>query len=228
MAENAAIFHTTSIVLDWDNVVGANLYSIQVSVYPDFRTALESSNALANSTHSFTDSGADDSKRYWRWRSSTDSGTTWSHWSEAGSYWLNSDLTAGYTPAQGGWALVDPDDQTDAYVFGVAPRHTIVERSINRVKERNRQGELLSEYLTTKASISLEFPEDGFMNHEQFRELCRFHTEIKTFFLVANTDNGRDHVTRIWKVQVVEDPALTMLAAGREDLLTGTVELEEV
>jgi len=228
MAENAAIFHTTSIVLDWDNVVGANLYSIQVSVYPDFRVALESSNALGTSTHSFTDAGADDAKRYWRWRYSTDSGTTWSAWSEVGSYWLDIGLTAGYTPAQGGWALVDPDDVTDAYVLEVAPRHTVVESSINRVKIRNRQGELLSEYLTTKGIITLEFPEDGFMHHEQFREFCRFHTEIKTFFLVANTDNGRDHVTKIWKVQVTEDPALTMFAAGREDLMTGTVELEEV
>jgi hypothetical protein len=228
MAENAALFKTQSVVLNWDDVSGATLYSIQISLYPDFRVSFESSNALAVSTHSFTDASSDDAKRYWRWRYSTDTGTTWSTWSEVGSYWLGADLSSGYTPLKSGWVLVDPDDIADAYVFEIAPRSTIVESSIERVKERNRQGELLSEYLTTKAIITLDFPEDGYMHHEQFREFCRFHTEIKTFFLIANTNNGRDSVTRVWKVQFTEDPAFAMFTPGREDLFIGTAELEEV
>jgi hypothetical protein len=225
---NAAIANDAAITLDWADVAGANLYSIQVSLYPDFLVAMESNNALAVSQHAFTDAGTDNVKRYWRWRYSTDGGTTWSAWSEVGSYWLNGSATADFAPSTGQWVLVDPDDVSDRYVMAVAPRHAVVDSMINRVKERNRQGELLSEYITSKAIISLEFPEDGFIEHEQHREIWRFHTDIKTFFLIGNTNNGRDNLTKIWQVQVVNDPEFEMLAPGRQDLFYGSVEYEEV
>jgi len=228
MSENQAIFNNTAINLSWNAVTNADLYSIQISLYADFSEILVQQNDLVSPSHSFADEGLNAAKRYWRWKYSTDSGSTWSAWSEVGSYWLDTDLTVDYTPLTGGWAFVSCADATDQYTLSVAPRHLVVERSINRIKERNRAGDLLSEYLTTKAIISLDFPEDGYMGHEQFREIIRFNTEVKTFLLVSNTDNGTDHVTRVWKVQFTDDPEIGMFTAGREDLLTGTLELEEV
>jgi hypothetical protein len=226
--KNAAIAIDTSIVLDWADVAGADLYSIQVSLYPDFRVALESSDALGTSTHSFTDASEDDAKRYWRWRYSTDAGTTWSKWSEVGSYWLNTSCLTEVVQSTNTWSLADPDDPADKTVFDVYPIFKVLPGMINRVKERNRVGDLLSEYLTTKDLISLEFGEDSYVQHEQFREIVRFHNEIKTFFLIANTYDGRDNVTRIWKVQFTDDPDMMMVASGRTDLMAGSLECEEV
>jgi len=225
---NAAIAIDNSITLDWADVAGANLYKVQVSLFADFRAVFEENLLLATSAHSFTDAEANDAKRFWRWAYSEDGGTTWSKWSEVGSYWVNTALATEYVPAAGVWALVKPSDPSDATAFELSPKNKIIPVSYNRVKDRNRQGTLLSEYLTTKGDIRLDFPENGYMHHEMFREIQRFHTEVKTFFLVASTNNGRDQVTRIWKVQIKTDPDLTMLAAGREDLMTGSIELEEV
>jgi hypothetical protein len=225
---NAALLIDTAVILNWSDVAGANLYSIQVSLYPDFRVALESNDALAASTHSFTDGSMDDAKRYWRWRYSTDAGVTWSKWSEVGSYWLNTNVLTEVVPGNEKWYLVNPSDPSDATEFAVVPIFSIVPSMIDRVKERNRLGTLMSEYLTTKDLIGMDFPEEAYIQHEQFREIWRFHNTIKTFFLIANTYNGRDYVTRIWKVQFTDDPDMSMVSAGRPDLMTGSLEAEEV
>jgi hypothetical protein len=227
--KNAALAKDASIHLDWADVIGANLYDCQVSLYPDFRVAMNEDAALALSAYAFSDAGTDDAKRYWRWRYSTNGGTTWSAWSTVGSYWLSVDAAAEVVlPTTATWAMFDPENTADVYYFELAPRAKITPSNINRVKDRNRQGTLLSEYLTTKDLITLEFPEEGFMHHEQSRELFRFHNDIKTFFLVGSVDDGLNAVVKVWKVQVTDDPDLAPLAPGREDLIQGTIELEEV
>lgn len=225
---NAAIAGDGSITLDWADVSGANLYSIQVSLYPDFRVCLSSDDALAASTHTYADTGTDDAKRYWRWRYSSNGGSTWSKWSEVGSFWINSGAADEFVPTAGKTYLVEPDDPTDYVEFAVFPMFSVVPMMLNRVRERNRAGELLSEYLTTKDRILMEFSEECYVQHEQGREIVRFHNEIKTFFIVASVYDGLVYTTRTWKVQFTEDPEMSMVASGRTDLLVGSLEAEEV
>jgi hypothetical protein len=227
-ATNSALAKDAAIVLDWADVAGANLYHIQVSLYADFSVILEEQTALATSAHAFSDTGTDDAKRFWRWRYSTDTGTTWSKWSEVASYWMNTTFTADVVPAVETWTMVDPDDVSDACVMDVFPLYSVTPISIRRVQERNRLGELLSEYLTTKDTITLSYPEDCYIGHELYREILRFHSDVRTFFILASTNNGRDDVVRVWKVEFADDPSFEMVALGRQDILTGEMELEEV
>jgi hypothetical protein len=227
-AVNSALCADAAISLDWADVAGANLYHIQVSLYADFSVILEEQTALAVSAHAFSDSGTDDVKRFWRWRYSTDTGTTWSRWSEVSSYWVNITFTADVTPSAGTWTFVDPADVSDACVMDVFPQYSILPMSIRRIQERNRLGEMLSEYLTTKDKITISYPEDCYIGHELYREILRFHSDVRTFFVVASTNNGRDAVVRVWKVEFTDDPDFEMVAPGREDFWTGEIELEEV
>lgn len=225
---NAAVTNDGSITLDWASVTGANLYSIQVSIYPDFRVCLESDDAVATSQHAYSDTGTDDVKRYWRWRYSTNGGSSWSKWSEVGSFWIDSGVASEFVPGTNKLYLVNPDDPTDYIEFAVFPLFGVIPMSLNRAIERNRLGEMLSEYLTTKDKIVMEFDEDSYVQHEQYREIVRFHNVIKTFFIVMSAYNGRDYVTRIWKAKFTEDPEMSMVAAGRPDLMAGSLEAEEV
>ena len=226
-ATNSVFCNDTAITLDWADVSGANLYHLQVSLKPNFASTIVNDTALAVSTKSFADSGANNAKRYWRWRYSTDGGTTWSRWSEVGSYWLDTGGAGDVTLSQGKWSMFDPDSVTDIFTFDDYPMYAITPSRINRIKARNRQGDLLSEYLTTKAIIEMEFDDSHFMTHRQKREGDRFDAEIRTFFLAVYRSNGIDYVPNVWKVEFSEDPATSMLAAGREDYFTGSWKFEE-
>jgi len=52
---------------------------------------------------------------------------------------------------------------------------------------------------------------------------------MRTFYLCAFKD-GEWHrpMPHIWKVEFISDPAMTMMAPGRQDFLTGTVTFQEV
>jgi hypothetical protein len=228
MATNSVLYNTTSVTLDWADVTGANLYHLQVSVRnPDFSGILECEDAaLATSTKSFTDDGTDDERRYWRWRSSPDTGTSWSEWSEVGSYWMDTTAGAEVTLASGEWALFDQDSVSDIYTFDLVPVDSAIFENIYRVRERNRLGTLMSEYVNTKARITLDF--SGFVTHEQYRAFVRFNHVVKTFFLACYKSNEVDSVPNIWKAQFDSDPAMTMVATGRPGLMTGSVNLIEV
>src|SRR3990167_6238375 len=222
-AANSVLSNDTSITLDWADVSGANRYHLQVAVVPDFSGTLTvDDNTLVVSTKTFTDGGANDTKRWWRWRYSTDAGTTWSTWSEVGSYWLNTGASADVTLSSGSWAIFDPDAVSDLFTLDDYPVYSVLPEIIYRAKTRNRLGELLSEYVTTKDMISLDFSDTVFVVHRQMREFRRFNTEVKTFFLATYKTNGVDNVPNIWKVQFTEDPDWAMLDAGREDHFIGT------
>lgn len=229
-ATNSVFANDTSITLDWADVSGADRYTLQVSETPDFSGTLEQDDAtLAVSTKAFTDGGTNNTKRWWRWRYSKDTGTTWSEWSDVGSYWLNTGGAGDVALAAKKWAMFDPDTVTDIYTLTDYPKHSITDMIINRFKRRNRAGTLLSEYLTTKARISFEFNDNSYMPVVQMRAFKRFNCEIKTFFLACYRNNGTDNVPNIWKVQIEEDGLETMMvSAGREDYYTGTVVFEEV
>ena len=228
MATNSVLYKTSSVTLDWADVTGANLYHLQVSVgNPDFSGVLEcEDSALAASTKAFTDDGTDETKRYWRWRYSTDGGTTWSEWSEVGSYWMDTTATAEITLAADAWALLDPDAVSDKYTFGTFPLYSIVNENIDRGKVRNRLGTLMSEYVTTKARIELNFP--GYILWEQYCAFRRFNEVVKTFFLACYKSNETDNVQHIWKVEFDVDPTMTMLSSGRPGLMEGSVSMIEV
>lgn len=225
---NEVLKNDTAITLDWADVTGANKYHIEVASTPDFSgTLIEDDNTLVASTHSFTDGGTDDTKRWWRWRYSTDGGTTWASWNEVGSYWLDTGAAGDVSHTNGQWKMFDPDLVTDIFTFDDNPVWVVREQNIYRAKDRNRSGELLSEYNTTKSMITLSFGDDLFMTHQQMREFKRFNVEIKTFFLSTLRYNGTDYVPHIWKVQFQDDPELTMIR-GRQDFFTGELLFEEV
>ena len=131
------------------------------------------------------------------------------------------------TLASDKWAIFDPASVTDIYTFPDFPSYQITPMSLYRAKERNRQGQLLTEWLTSKESVVLGFGRDNYMRLEQMCAFLRFNTVIKTFFLAAYKYNGQDYVPHIWKGIFMEDPSLVMLAAGRQDLFTGDLNFEE-
>lgn len=225
---NEVIKNDTAITLDWASVSGATNYHVQVSESPDFSGVFTHENAtLVPSTVSFTDGGTNDSRRYWRWRSSADNGVSWNEWSEVGSYWLSTSASADVL-LDDEWTLINPSDVADQYTLPCFPLYTIQKNLIARLKQRNRLGTLLTDYVTVKDNISLFFDQNAWITHEQMRAIYRFHTEVKTFFLATMKSNGVDDVPNIWKVQFTGDPSLSMIAAGRQDMLIGDITLEEV
>jgi hypothetical protein len=229
MSANSVLFKTASVQLSWNSVATATKYHLQVSSTPDFSASLIVDDAtLTNPTKTFTDSGSDNAKRYWRWRYTTDGGTTWQEWSEIGSYWILLAAANEVTLAADEWRLINPDDVTDYYTFDVFPLYSVLNENIYRARERNRLGTLLSEYVTNKAKIALAFSGDNFIFHPQFQAFRRFNESIKTFFLACYISNETDDVQKIWKVQFESDPSITMIAAGRPGVLTGSVSFMEV
>lgn len=230
---NEVFKNDTAIVLDWPDVTNADRYQVQVNLNADFSGSdIENDATLAVSTHSFVDGGAGDKKRYWRWRHSTDTGATWNAWSPVASYWLDTSESQDQSISDGGWRMFDEDDVSDFFTLIDIPLHAITPRHIRRFWDRNRAGELLSEYLTVKEKIEFDFSRKRYMDQRQASEFYRFDTEIKTFFLGAmiKTEHYSAEWYRplIWKVQFGNNPDLEMLAAGRPELFTGRVAFEEV
>lgn len=228
-AEHKILFNQTSIELFWSTVDTATHYQIQVSLFHDFRTTIVDE-IVTESDHSFTDSATNDEKRYWRTRPSMDGGSSFMEpFSEIASYWLDSAAVAEIEISKNVWAITDPEASDIVYLFPLFPIYTIVDQNLFRIQERNRLGELLSELLTVKGTISLNFSGGQYIGHQQFHELVRFHNIIKVVYLMAFKDGERARpLPHIWKVEFVEDPAFTMMAAGRQDLLQGQISFTEV
>lgn len=226
---HAVYFKTTAITLTWGLITNANAYQIQVSTTPDFSGSLMvNASGITIHSHSFTDTGTNDTKRWWRWRYSLDGGTSYSRWSEVGSYWINTGGAENVNLQQNIWGAFDPDDVTDRYLFQDFPLYAIKQTHLYRVRERNRLGTILSEYITQKGIIQLAFTPDNFMGVTSFTEFRRFNEEIKTFFLATYKNTlAQTPAPNIWKVQFESDPELTMFAAGRQDLYVGTLNFME-
>lgn len=224
---NEVLKNDTAVSLDWPDVSGANRYHLQVSVFPDFSVLLVDHNFLLASAESFSDGGTNNRKRFWRWRSSADAGTTWSEWSGVASYWLYDGLAGDLSLSSGVWALIDPDDTTDKYIMPSAPVAAVQRVNLTRLETRNRKGDLLTEYVTVKSRIDLDFQEERFIGAEQMSALCRFNEEKKVFFLAGSVYDGRGYVPNVWKVQYSEDPRFTILASGRSDYFLGLASFVE-
>jgi hypothetical protein len=230
---NEVIKQASSTALNWSDVSGADTYHLQVSTTPDFSAPFVDQDFLTTSNLTFTDLAASDTtyeqtRRWWRWRSSADGGGTWAAWSEVGSYWFDSGADADLALSNNTWALINPSDTTDRYVLEVFPVYTVTPTMINRLRQRNRKGNMMSEYVNAKDTIILSFDQSRFVQRAQFSEILRFHHQIKTFLLAAVTYNGRDYVPHAWQVQFQSDPVLTMMMAGRQDLLVGDINMEEI
>lgn len=228
-AEMKVLFNQRTIVLDWPSVSGAHYYQVQVSLYPDFRSCFVDQ-TVTDDDYTFTDAQADNVKRFWRWRPSLSSGSGWIEpWSEPGSYWLDLSASAEIDVPKHYWTIFDPSDVTDLYWFDLPPVYTIVPTNIYRVQDRNRVGELLSEFLTTKNNIQLQFSGAQYVALAQANEFRRFHVSKRTFFLATFKIGERNRpMPNIWLVEFVQDPAFSMFAAGRPDLVRGTATLTEV
>lgn len=149
---------------------------------------------------------------------------SWLAWSPIWSFWLDTTAEAAVTPTA--WTLVDPDETTDTYTFAVAPHYDISEPHVRRGYEHNIQGDLLTEYISTRARLSLDFNE-AYVKHDQAAEILRFYHKRKAVYLMALTDYQQDTWERVWKVEFAEEPVFRPLAPGREDYFVGSVELEE-
>jgi hypothetical protein len=88
---------------------------------------------------------------------------------------------------------------------------------------------LLSEFLTVKDLVTLNFNGAQYMEMAQLSELERFHNNKRTFFLACFKDGARERpMPHVWLVECAQDPSFNMIAAGRPDLLSGTISFEEV
>lgn len=222
------IYNQSGIQLNWSSVVSAIGYFVQVSLYPDFRTTFVNVTA-SDSNYSFADAQASGIKRYWRWAPTLDGVTRFEPWSEVGSYWLDTALTHQLELNRNTWAFANPSDMLDIYELELFPVALHVKRNLYRSQERNRLGELLSEFLTVKDLITLNCQGQQFIEMAQFNELERFHNDFRTFFLAAFRDGQMDRpMPHVWLVECAEDPAFTLIAAGRPDLLSGSITFEEV
>jgi hypothetical protein len=223
------LYNQTSISLDWGTVDGANYYTLQVSLFPDFRSFILNVN-ITESDYQFTDSSTDDMKRYWRWRPSVSSGSNWLQpWSDIGHYWLDTSAAGEIEVPEHHWTMFDMDDVTDIYWFEMVPLSATVSHNINRFQGRNRLGTLLTEFLTVKDEIQLSYMGEQYLEHPQLDEFERFNNTKRTFFLANYAIGKRGEPTpHIWKVEFTIDPAFAMIAAGRPDLLRGSLTLIEV
>jgi hypothetical protein len=198
-------------------------------MFPDFRSNFIDI-SIQESDYQFTDIQTDNAKRWWRWRPSVTSGADFLQpWSEVGSYWLDSSASSEIEIPEGYWATFDKDNASDIYFFDLAPTYQIVPRNLYRYQGRNRVGTLLSEFSTIKDDITLVFSGGQFIVHAQMDELERFNNTKRTFFLgnYSIWKHG-EPMANIWKVEFTDDPTFMMIAAGRPDLLRGTVTLTEV
>lgn len=223
------LYNQTSISLDWGTVPGALFYQLQISMFPDFRSNFVNV-SIQESDYQFSDSQTNDAKRYWRWRPSITANADWLQpWSEVGSYWLNTGAASEIEIPEGYWAIFDKDAVGDIYFFELAPQFTIISRNVYRFQGRNRAGTLLTEFLTVKDDISLDFTGGQYIVHSQMDEFERFNNTKRTFFLAnyALWKHG-EPMPHIWKVECTEDPTFTMIAAGRPDIVRGTLTLTEV
>lgn len=221
------LFTTTDITLDWTQIDEASSYQLQVSLFPDFRTTFVDIVAPF-AFYDFSDLQINDAKRYWRFR--PHNGTSYFlPWSEVGSYWVDTTAAQPIELTRGQWLMADPELTTDTYIFDTNPMFTTVPSNIYRIQDRNRLGTLLSELLTIKWNIQLMFTGAQYVDHMQVDEFRRYHNDVRTFFLCAFID-GKWHVPmpHIWKVEFTQDPTLTMIASGRQDLLSGTLTFTEV
>lgn len=227
---HAVYFATASITLQWGLITNANAYQIQVSTTPDFSgSLLQNVSGLTAHAHTFTDAGTNNTKRWWRWRPSFNGGANYSAWSEVGSYWVNTAGAENVSLPRNQWALINPSPVTDRYLPHDFPMYEIVQQHLYRVRERNRLGTMLSEYITMKSGIKLTYNENIVMDTEGFLEMRRFNEEVKTFFLATYKSTLLSVPTpNIWKVQFESDPELAMYTAGRQDLFTGTLTFTEV
>jgi len=228
--DHAVLFNNTAIILNWTSIGGAVEYELQVSTFPDFKTLnIHTDTAVPESTKTFTDAGTNNLRRYWRVRPKNALGVFFEPFSEVASYWLDTGRAENVTIDRNEWVMFDEADVLDRYDFDLFPMYQVIPRNLNRIFTRNRLGELISEFLTIKDTIQLNFIADGFLEHTQMDEFQRFNNIKKTFFLATFKDGikGRPF-PHIWKVEFSEDPTLTMFVAGRPDILTGTLNFEEV
>ncbi len=227
---HAVYFASSAITLKWGLVTNANAYQCQVSTTPDFSgTLLQNVSGLTVHQLAFTDSGTNDSKRWWRWRYSLDGGTSYSIWSEVGSYWMNTSGAENVNLQRNIWAVINPSPVTDRYLIKEFPLNFIKQAHQYRVRERNRLGTLLSEYITLKSGVQFTYDDSISLSAEGFFEARRMNEEVKTFFLATFKNNRFNIPTpNIWKVQFESDPEMSMLAAGRQDLFVGTLNFMEV
>lgn len=226
--EHKIIYNQTSIALNWSPFESAVSYFIQVSLYPDFRTNFVDT-SVSLSEYSFTDSQPSGQKRYWRWAPTVNGSELFAPWSEVGSYWLDTALSAEVTLQRNEWALANPDDMLDVREFDQFPTYVAVKRNLYRYQERNRRGELLSEFLTVKGLITLNFTGQQFLEHSDLDEIERFHNDFRTFFLVAYKDGKQDNpMPHVWLVELSTDPSFSMISAGNQMYLQGSLTFDEV
>lgn len=141
---------------------------------------------------------------------------TWGLWQPMRSIWVDTTLTASFTPAATGWTFVDPADINDNYAFAVSPDWMVDHEHQRKSQVKNIAGDLLTEYVSTRDVIELTF-EGGYAQYDQTAELMRFFFKRKSLFLIAVLDYAQDKQERVWKVDFTAAPQITPLAAGRED-----------
>lgn len=151
---------------------------------------------------------------------------SWGTWSPNWSFWLDSSFPEAVTPT--GFTLVDPGEIPDRYTMAVAPVLDRQPLNIRRAFSRNLQGDLLTEYVATRARLGLDF-EEAYASADQRAEIDRFFNKRKPIFLIVLEDDrtSGNTVENVYKVEYSSDPEWFQLSPGRLDFFRGFIEFEE-
>jgi len=206
LASNKVLYSSTSISLDWEDVSGATKYKVQISPVIDFSTLeVESEPVTSNFNHTLV---GGEGKYYWRWRPYVSGYSDAYPWHEISSFIYDTNSPSDFIAIpQWVFLVKNPGANQDKYQFETQPlSYFITDAHINRTSDRNLKGELLSEYVTTKADIVLDFSRQSSVGKNQKAEFKRFYNFHTSFYVCKETEDfdSANKVSRIWDVEFRE------------------------
>ena len=153
---NETVRAGTTFDFSWTSA-GAGTYQYNISAYCDFSdgTNMVYSGTGTGPACSGTISGGS-GKYYRRWRFNGGSG--YGAWGELSSFFMVGTTLTDVTLASEKFVLINANDTSDKFTFETNPIDWRIQpQQILRSQNRNMQGQLLTQFITVKASIELNF-----------------------------------------------------------------------
>ena len=220
---NEIIKNKTLFVANWNDYPSATAYHFRVSMKKDFSVIISEDSILTVSTKTVTLTGGN-GKYFWQWRPFVGS---WQSWHSVNSLILDTSLPSDISLPSTRWVFYNKTVPSDSYTLDEFPLYQIQDFHSYAIFSRNLKGDLITEWRTTKGRINLDFT-GNFFQAKQYNEIMRFFNRHTSFYLACRLKDGDNFVYNIWEVMFTEDPTLTIVSAGRLDLWTGNLVLEEV
>jgi hypothetical protein len=178
---------------------GAGTYQFDVSSYIDFSdgTNMASTGTGTNPSTSVGISQGN-GKYYWRYKYNA------GKWSETNSFFLVGTEGTDLALSSNVWVLVNVNDTSETFTFEVQPlRFRISETALSRSQDRNMTGTLLTQFITTKAMVDLDYSEVQYIGTSQKAEFQRFYNMRNDKYLATRQDAqiSGQYYYKIWKVE---------------------------